>query len=189
MADLPQHHTIALCDAILVAEDKSAAALMHRIATDAGFRAIESVFSAGARPAQPAKVKFFLVYHQISDEAKASLLKSVRSSRDNDLRFSPVVLIINDCAFEDVLKYIDMGFDDVISLPEKAEVLHGRLSSQVNSDVIYIQTTSYLGPDRQRMELGSRADYQRQGEFRHSRLTIRRDTAQGTKVVGEVIFA
>ena len=189
MGDLPRQHTIALCDAILVAENKSAAGLLEHIAAVAGFRAIESVLSPGARPAIPAKVKFFLVHHQMGDPAKAALLKSVRASRDDDLRFSPVVLITGDCSFEDVLKYIDMGFDDVISLPEKAEVLHGRLSSQVNADVIYIQTTNYLGPDRRRMELDLRSDRVRQGEFKHSRLTIRRDTALGTKVVGEVIFA
>jgi PleD family two-component response regulator len=189
MRDVQQQHTIARCDAILVAEDKTAATLLERIAAGAGFRAIESVFNPGARPATPAKVKFFLVHYQMGDLAKAALLKSVRSSRDDDLRFSPVVLIIDDCSFEDVLKYIDMGFDDVISLPEKAEVLHGRLSSQINASVVYIQTTSYLGPDRRRMELELRSDHQRQGEFKHSRLTIRRDTALGTKVVGETIFA
>lgn len=189
MGELQQHHTIALCDAILVAEDKAAVGLLQHIAASAGFRAIESVLNPGARPAVPAKVKFFLVHYKMGDPAKAALLRSVRASRDDDLRFSPVVLITDDCSFEDMLKYIDMGFDDVISLPEKAEVLHGRLSSQVNADVIYIQTTSYLGPDRRRMELDWRPDPLRQGEFKHSRLTIRRDTTAGTKVVGEVIVA
>ena len=46
-------------------------------------------------------------------------LATIRASYDDNLRFSPFVLIINDCAYEDIIKYVHLGFDDVISLPER----------------------------------------------------------------------
>ena len=46
----------------------------------------------------------------------------------------------------------DFGFDDVICLPEKRQILTQRFERQLLTSHLYFRTETYLGPDRRRME-------------------------------------
>jgi hypothetical protein len=180
-------YSLTLCDAVLVAYDSPSEALLSQLATAVGFRSKSSTLDSEAEQI-PAKVKFFLVHEDIADSTKSRLLRSIRSASSDDMKFSPVVIIANDCSFEDAMKFVAMGFDDVVSLPEHVDVLRERLLRQVTGTVLYVQSPGYLGPDRRRLEAPDKSS-RRRGEFDHSVLTLRRDPVLGTTIENVAIFA
>lgn len=97
-------------------------------------------------------IAFFLVNHRLSDEAKAILLRRLRRSPSMRVRFAPIVAIGPDVEFEVVLRHVELGFDDFITLPDKIAIVQSRLISQLDKEQIYIETLSYFGPDRRRLE-------------------------------------
>lgn len=153
-----------------------------------GFGSIASSLSFEAA-ADSSNVTFFLVHGDLSDEAKRSVLLNIRSCADDRFRFAPIVVLTRDGPFEDVLKNIDLGFDDVLVLPDNPELLQRRLFGQLTRDQIYFQTEDYLGPDRRRMELpDTPPDRRRIGVGGFTRLTIRRDGDSGARVVRREII-
>lgn len=193
MHDLAAHHNmLGLCDAFIIADGPAQNASLLRLAAKAGFRQSEPVntVSEHHESAIEVPIKFFLVHYQVEDHAKAALLKHIRQSQDINIRLSPVILFIDDCAVQEILRHIEMGFDDVISLPENAEVLNSRLINQISADHIFIETSAYLGPDRRRMELTEQPpDNRRTGDHSHRRLTIHRDPRLGVSIRQTTIFA
>jgi hypothetical protein len=186
MSDL-NSYSLTLCDAVLVAYDPPSEALLSQLAIAVGFRSRSSTLDSQAEQV-PAKVKFFLVHEDIADNTKSRLLRSIRGASSDDMKFSPVVIIANDCSFEDAMKFVAMGFDDVVSLPEHVDVLRERLLRQVTGTVLYVQSPGYLGPDRRRLEAPDKSTRKR-GEFDHSVLTLRRDPVLGTTIENVAIFA
>ena len=187
MSGTAARNPLSLCDAVLVAYDEASNDLLSTLASAVGFRTTNSTQDGGAHSA-PAKVRFFLVHEDIADSTKSRLLRSVRTSEGDDLKFSPMVIVGTDCSFDDTLKFVAMGFDDVVSLPEDVGVLRERLLRQVTGTVTYVQSANYLGPDRRRLEIPDKA-LRRRGQFDHSELTLRRDPALGTTVVNVAIYA
>jgi hypothetical protein len=99
-----------------------------------------------------------------------------------------VIVIADDCSFEKVLSYVRMGFDDVISLPEKRDVLVQRLLAQLHTEHLYVETPNYFGPDRRRMDIEVN-DSRRQGMAGHARFYIRRLPDQGIHIVRHEIYS
>lgn len=178
------------CQAVLFAQTPAQNRSLIRLANRVGFGAIRRVFGDEPGPvaAGTTGVRFFLVHHRLSDKAKASIVIHLRSSDDEAVRYAPIILISDDGPIDVLLRYVQLGFDDVITLPEKCPILVGRLQQQLDSNVSYIETKSYLGPDRHRLELlpkesGASAD------TKIVRLTIRRSVAHGIQVVGRQLFS
>lgn len=173
------------CHAYVIAHTQAQNRSLVKLADRAGFSTIGTVLGADASPLDHdgGHLSFFLVHHQLSEPAMRSILTAIRGSANDNVRFAPVILIINDCPFETILKYIQFGYDDVVTLPERCEVLVSRLSSQLNSDHLYFETGSYLGPDRRRMELPAVADDRRTGSHLHTRYIIRRSVQNGVQIV------
>ncbi len=108
----------------------------------------------------------------------------IRSSDDPRVRYAPIILFADDCDFEAYTHYIRLGFDDVLTLPDKREMLVARLEHQITGEHVYYQTEDYLGPDRRRMELAGHSDPRRGGEPRsYSRHTIHRSIETGAHAV------
>ena len=82
-----------------------------------------------------------------------------------------------------LLKYVQFGFDDIITLSEKRQILVDRLMGQLSADHVYLQSEDYLGPDRRRMEVGASAGRsRREADTPHVRLTIHRSPEHGVQV-------
>lgn len=179
---------LELCGAMVVAATEADDRALVELARLIGFGNIESASVTDPHVAiRP--VVFFLVHVGLPDSAKRSLLDQLRKSGTDRLRYAPAIVMTPDGPAERVLQHIDMGFDDVIIVPERRDVLTGRLCKQLTAPPTYIRTSEYLGPDRRRMEKpGDPGDPRREGGHPFSRLTIRRDPLIGNMVFRREIF-
>lgn len=167
------------CNAFIIAPSQVEAGQLERMAERVGFGSIANSFSPEALHFG---LTFFVVHFRLKEEAMRAVIDQVRHSPDDDTRFAPIVLFTDDCPVDRLLGYIQMGFDDVIALPEKREVLEARLGAQLKTEHVYYETDSYIGPDRRRMELPAHRDDRRTGVTPFTTLLIRRDPTQGVSV-------
>lgn len=177
---------LELCAAYLIARNESHTAALGRLVRRLGFGYVEPLYSRRSfRPEDnhPA-LKFFLMYRHMDGRLMTMVRKVIRDSSDPNVRFSPIVLFTDECEFETYLGFIKMGFDDVLTLPDKREMLIQRLEGQVNTDHVYFETEDYLGPDRRRMEAPGHTDPRRDGVPRsYTRHTIHRTVAGGSSSI------
>ena len=178
---------LAACTAIVVAHDDQDGASLVALAKRVGFGSVSSFADQQAEGGSHHLV-FFLVHYGIGTSAKQALLAKVRSSPSISVSFAPVILFIPDGPGAETLSYIEMGFDDVICLPENSHVLASRLAGQIGKEHLYIETRTYLGPDRRRMELPGHTHPGRTGEFDHTKLWILRSPHEGVQVLRRQLF-
>jgi hypothetical protein len=176
---------LAACKAIAIGRTDAQVEFLARTAQRCGFAFVEGLRD-GELPPPRTLLRFILVHYLVGDDVLRSILHEIRRG-PNDVRFSPVILIADDCPFESVLSYIRLGVDDVISLPEKREVLVQRLASQLNTEQMYVETPDYFGPDRRRMDMDVH-DSRRRGLAGHGRYYIRRVPDRGIEIVRHEIF-
>jgi hypothetical protein len=172
-------HMLSECNAFIIAPSRTETTQLEHLAERVGFGDIASSFS-------PQRLihtlTFFLLHYRLSEVAMHRVIDEVRNSEDVETRYAPIVLISDDCPVDRLLGYIQLGFDDVIALPEKREELESRLAGQLHSEQIYYETDDYLGPDRRRMELPTHRDDRRTGATPFARLLVRRDPVNGVSV-------
>lgn len=175
---------LSLCRAYLVAQTDAQDRTLKLLTGRVGFTEIGSARDGDPILSRsPQRVDFFFIHHRLSDAAMQAVIATVRASPKLSLRFAPIVLITDDQPFETILKYIEFGFDDIVTLPAKPAELTSRFIAQLNTDQVYIETEYYLGPDRRRFESASHADNRRLGDASFQRITVRRNPATGVKVV------
>lgn len=173
---------LARCLAIVVAPHEAGEKILRQVGHRAGFGTVVAHDAVGPLASQ--QIPFFLVHHALSDASKRDLLANIRRAAAQNIRFAPVILFLPDGPAEETLRSITMGFDDVISLPERATVLASRLGNQVETKHLYIETANYLGPDRRRMETASVDNAQRHaGGSSHTRVTLMRRPGFGIDIV------
>lgn len=129
------------------------------------------------------RLLFFLVHYGIGVEAKRKLLHKVRHAGSVNICFAPVVLFLQNGRPEEVSEHIEMGFDDVVSLPEDAHALRLRLAGQIGREQTYIETRTYLGPDRRRLEPPGHSHPDRSDGEEHARLTLLRQPEEGVQIL------
>jgi len=178
-------NALASCKAVVIGRNADQVRFLTRFAGLCGFALVEGT-ETGSVPDARTLIRFIIVHHQLGDEVLRAILASVRQG-GRDVRFSPVVVIADDCPFETVLHYVELGVDDVISLPEKREILIQRLSTQLYNDQVYVETATYFGPDRRRLQY-DQGDPRRKGLAGHGRYVIQRLPDVGTRIVSHHIF-
>lgn len=149
------------CVAHLIARGDDQVRMLERIGSRAGFVQLQPLGGGVSGAPSALKLNYFLVHHQLGPAALEAVLRSVRTSIIDDVRFAPVVLFAADGPFEEYLKYIDMGFDDIVTLPEKAVIVEQRLLAQLDTEHMYFETATYFGPDRRRMEVEPPTEHKR----------------------------
>lgn len=182
-AHAPDTDLLSDCAAIVVAHDRRGGAVLLSLASRVGFGSVTTHEDVVGANKLAQKLLFFLVHYDIGASAKKQLLADLRNSPYDSIRFAPVIVFVPDGPGDDVLHHIEMGFDDVICLPENSHVLSSRLASQIGQEHLFIQTETYLGPDRRRMELPGHSHPERTGGFEHTRITIMRTAEAGVRVV------
>lgn len=170
------------CRAIIVAPTPFDSRALAEIAAEVGFGDIANIFdhtdqSNGLRY----PVSYFLVHHRLADTDCADIIDAVRNIDRRGLRLSPLVVMLPETSAESVRKFVGMGFDDVISLPQSQVQLTARLGTQLDRDIVYFETSDYLGPDRRRMD--AHAFLHRSAISPHTRIVLRRDPEQGTSIL------
>lgn len=178
------------CQAVLFARTPAQSRNLINIASKAGFGSTTIVYGDdqdSTKGSSRHSVRFFLVHHRLSDKIKASIVMHLRRSDDDAIRYAPIVLISDDGPLDVLLRYVQLGFDDVITLPERRTIVVDRLQQQLDREVSYIETKSYLGPDRDRLEVVPRETHA-SADAPVLKLKIRRTTAQGITVVSRQLF-
>lgn len=182
-------NALAGCTAIACCPPGPPLRSLENLAAATGFGRLIHYGDMAALREQGAKVLFFLVHYGLGDEWKAQFLALLRTYPSPQIQLAPVILIAQDCSAEVFLGYVEMGFDDILCLPDSATLLVDRLMSQLNRDILYVETTGYFGPDRRRMELVD-GDHPRRVStvHKHTKLTINRTVANGPQIVRKQDF-
>lgn len=186
MADL-----LGQCRAFLVGRTGSQTASLTQIAQRTGFGEIATLNAGRTDDARGAnRINFFIVHRHLSSTMMTAVVRSIRLSDDDQIRFAPVILFADDGPLETYLNYIHMGFDDIITLPDKQPVLVQRLTTQLITEQVYFETRDYFGPDRRRMEAPWETDTRRSADpHSHSRYVFSRIPGIGVQIVRTEIFA
>lgn len=175
---------LAECTAIACCSDGPPLRSLERFAAATSLGRLLHYRDMAALADDRARIVFFLVHFGLGNDAKIALLQQVRAHPAYRIRFAPVILISDDCDGATYLDYVQMGFDDILCLPDAVELLMDRLLNQLNHDILYIETTDYLGPDRRRMELpGATHAGRLSSSHMHTRLVIHRSLADGPVIV------
>lgn len=125
---------------------------------------------------------FFSQSSQIAQIRAA--VHAVRSYRDDDIRFSPAILMAKEISKTELSEYIGIGFDDIVQFPCTFDMLRTRAKRQLNNVVKYYETDEYFGPDRRNYFVSQSAHHEkRTGITPYKRLSIRRDVFKGVEIV------
>jgi len=176
---------LPMCKAIAVGRTSAQTAFMQGVAHKCGFGLVED--TSHDIPSPDARIAFFLAHYQMGDDLLGKLVQQVRQA-PGQTRFSPVILFSDDCSFEQVIKYVHLGFDDVLSLPDKKEMLIQRLNNQLLRQIMYVETADYFGPDRRRLEVDGYSHQRRLGLGGHARYYFRRLPDAGVQIEKHQIF-
>lgn len=108
---------------------------------------------------------------------------AIRFCPSRRVRFSPLIYFSESPSVETITRCINMGFDDVITMPFTRARVAERIERQVGQSHVYYETPGYFGPDRRdRVTAPKRpAETRLGGQFR--RLEIVRNLVTGVNVV------
>ena len=179
------------CRALLIARTEAETASLAQIARKTGFGEVQALNARHQYVTdEHRRISFFIVHRHLNSAMMAAVIRSIRLSSDDQIRFAPVILFAEDGPFETYLKYVHLGYDDIITLPEKQPVLVQRLTGQLWHEQVYFETRDYFGPDRRRMEALWEPDSRRLPDpHSHTRYTFVRLPTVGINVIKTEIFA
>lgn len=171
--------------AFIVGPWDGAGALLGQLAREIGFAPVQPYAGLSRAEAQAAKTP--LLYFLCAEVADVKTLKpmadAIRFSPGRRLRYSPLIYFTHNPSVDVIRNCINMGFDDVIALPNSGARIDERVSRLVGSVQVYFETPTYFGPDR-RNRLVDDVDDPRRGKggaFR--RIEIIRSADTGTQVL------
>jgi hypothetical protein len=174
--------SLSACAAVVIATDDGGTASLCALAKAVGFGAALDFRTPSAHTTD--LMPFYFLHHTVTDAAKARFLKAIRATEDPRKKYAAVILFLPKGPAHQTVFYVEMGFDDVLFLSESNQTISDRLLQQVGQEVVFVQTGSYLGPDRRRMERIRKDDPRRRpgGSGQYSRLSVLRDPVHGPRV-------
>ncbi len=108
---------------------------------------------------------------------------AIRFSPSRKVRFSPLIYFSESPSSQTIQRCINMGFDDVITMPFTQGRLADRLARQVGTNLTYFETSGYFGPDRRERLSGIPLHHQQRGGGQYRRLEIMRSVQTGINVL------
>jgi hypothetical protein len=177
--------------AYVVGPDSGPRAAVLDVARGLGFGGV-SPFSTLAEVEQQmlaTPLCFFLFTATDNLQSLRGVADAVRFSTSRRLRFSPLIYFAESPSVEAISACINMGFDDIITMPFTRKRVLERVTRQVGQNLVYFETPSYFGPDR-RGRNGPQAathDNRKGGQFR--RLEIVRNLTSGVNVLRDDHFS
>ena len=120
------------------------------MAGDLGFAGVSDYrgISQVEQQAGETPVCYFLFSATADLHALRPVADAIRFSASRAIRFSPMVYCAEDAAVETIMACINMGFDDVVALPQSTVKLRERLGRQIGHNMVFYETAGYFGPDR-----------------------------------------
>jgi PleD family two-component response regulator len=159
-------------------------AALRDMARGLGFPAVLAYagLSAAETQAQQTPLLFFLFAAVDEVNALKHVADTIRFSPNRRIRFCPLVYFSESPSVEQIRRCIEMGFDDVITLPFTQPRVVGRLDRLIDRTQVYHETAAYLGPER-RMSAADGRDSQ------YRRLEIIRSATTGVSVLRDEMRA
>ena len=175
---------------IIGPQDGPGAALMD-MARLLGFSAVLPYGGVGVAESQShlTPVCYFLFSAVPDVEALRGVTEAIRFCPSRRVRFSPMIYFAGSPSAETIAACINLGFDDIITMPFTRQRVTERITRQVGQSLTYYETAGYFGPDRRdRVTAPQRAGESRVGgQFR--RLEIVRNELSGVNVVRDDNYA
>jgi hypothetical protein len=142
----------------------------------AGLGAVES--QANITP-----ICYFLFAPGVELERMREIAVAIRFCPSRKVRFSPMIYFSDRTSAEAISACINLGFDDIITMPFTRQRVRDRILRQVGPSLTYYETSSYFGPDRRDRVTAPRrpAESRVGGQFR--RLEIVRSVTGGVSVL------
>lgn len=140
------------------------------------------------RQASITPVCFFLFAAVNDVETLRDVADAIRFCANRRIRFSPLIYFSESPQVETITRCINMGFDDVITMPFTDRRVMARIDRQIGRALTYYETPGYFGPDRRdRVTAPQRAAETRSGgQFR--RLEIVRNPMTGITVTRDDLY-
>lgn len=139
---------------------------------------------AGAERQARRKPLVFFLFDAVADpRTHAPVATAIRASSSPAIRFAPLVCFTRDPSPEAIRACINMGFDDIVTLPVSRPQLRRRIDRQVDTRCVYYETQTYFGPDRRNRlhETSEHSGRGRGGQFR--RFEILRSSRNGVRIL------
>lgn len=149
------------------------------------YRGIEAVESQ----ARQTPICYFLFAPVNQIASLAEIADAIRFCPSRNVRFSPMIYFSDKTSVEAISACINLGFDDIITMPFTQQRVRERIARQVGPSLTYFETSSYFGPDRRdRVPTPNRPTENRMGgHFR--RLEIVRSFEAGVSVLSDDSYA
>jgi CheY-like chemotaxis protein len=114
--------------------------------------------------------------------------EAIRFCPSRRIRFSPLIYFSESPSIDTITRCINMGFDDVITMPFTRVRVMERINRQIGTNLTYYETAGYFGPDRRDRVTGPQraAESRLGGQFR--RLEIVRNLMTGINVVRDDLY-
>jgi hypothetical protein len=155
--------------------------LAHKI----GFATVEDFKSVPVAEQQALSTPliFFLFGAVARPLSLQAVARSIRTAASPRLHFAPMIYFSETPSLETIKTCINMGFDDVITLPYTLGRVEERLERQLERPLSYYETATYFGPDR-RGRLEREQDHSQRGTGgQYRRIEIVRSPAHGVDVI------
>lgn len=136
--------------AYVVGPDDGPGTALKELARQIGFESVmpyRSIQQAEQQSLQTPLI--FFLFSAVSRPRKMQpMADAIRQSESRRVRFSPMIYFSENPSLATIRSCIEMGFDDVITLPFTLARIVERLQRQVEKPVVYFETATYFGPDR-----------------------------------------
>ncbi|HTN63404.1 MAG TPA: hypothetical protein VL147_17935 [Devosia sp.] len=144
---------------------------------------------AAERQAHLTPVCYFLFAAVPDVAALRGVAEAIRFCPSRRVRFSPMMYFSESPSVETISACINLGFDDIVTMPFTRQRMAERIERQVGQTLTYYETAGYFGPDRRdRVTAPKRAGESRiGGQFR--RLEIVRNISSGVNVLRDDHYA
>ncbi|CAN7576216.1 hypothetical protein [Devosia sp. LjRoot3] len=91
----------------------------------------------------------YFLFSPVADlSALRPVADAIRFASSRTIRFSPMVYCAEDPSIDTIMACINMGFDDIVALPQSTSKLRERLGRQIGQNMVFYETAGYFGPDR-----------------------------------------
>lgn len=177
--------------AFIVGPSDGPGAALTDMAQNLGFSAVLPYGGIGVaeRQALLTPVCYFL-FSAVPDVAVLRVVaEAIRFCPSKRVRFSPMLYFSESPSVETISACINLGFDDIVTMPFTPQLVAARIARQVGQTLTYYETAGYFGPDRRdRVTAPKRAGESRiGGQFR--RLEIVRNISSGVNVLRDDHYA
>ncbi|WP_374627392.1 hypothetical protein [Devosia sp.] len=149
--------------AYVVGPSDGAGQALRDMARALGFAVVLPFAGLAAAETQAHQTPLLFFLFAAVDEVSAlkPVADSIRFSPGRRIRLSPLVYFAESPSHDQIRLCIDMGFDDVITLPFTPQRITGRLKRMVERPIVFHETGAYLGPERRSTASDLRSQYRR----------------------------